>query len=320
VRDNVNNETNGTDTIFFSIKLKKTRTSEEVFEKMKKKIKKQGVTKRWSYSIENDTMIVDFGDKMSENFCISFNNKECQGFCKMCFPTEGEYFDNEKKSEFKALLNMIISAKSMFSQMKITDDYGIAEDYIESKKYKLNLRELTEQEILFAHDVYDNLRENNMSESYSDFLRLVVMKALDIPVTADYNDYINENIMTKDNDDIREKMFPIFETYLYETAEFKGKRLMEYSEFEYSTDSPGFAVMTFMLAANELYCYRDFYELGNKCISWGKYPQIHKFYRDKVYPQLDKMPDGFEKCCLAFRFFQSTFDYCGFKFVGKLKK
>jgi hypothetical protein len=29
------------------------------------------------------------------------------------------------------------------------------------------------------------------------------------------------------------------------------------------------------------------------------------------------MPDGFEKCCLAYRFFLSVYDFCGFKFVGR---
>ena len=311
------NET-GPDTIFYTIKLKRTKTPAEVFEKMKKCIKNKGATKNWSCAIENEVFTVDFGDEMSEIFCMSFDkNRICKGFCKVYFPTSGEHFENEKKSEFKAFLNMIISAKSMFSQIEITDDYGIAADYAESKKYKLKLRELTEQELSLAHDVYNSLRENNLSESYPNFLLSVVGKALHIPITANYNDYINDNIMSNDNNNIGMETFPIFETYLYETSEFKGKRLSEYSELEYTTESPGFAAMTFLLAANELYCYRDFYKLGNKCLAWGRYPQIHKFYRDKVYPQLDAMPDGFEKCCLAYRFFQSAFDYCGFRFVGK---
>lgn len=310
-------EMTGPDTIFYTLKLKKTRTSGEVFEKMKKCVKKKGATKNWNCNVENDVFTVDFGDERSETFQISFDeNRICSDFCKVYFPTSGELFDDEKNSEFKAMLNMIISAKAMFSQMEINDDYGIAADYAESKKYKLQLRELTELELSLAHDIYDSMIENKLPESYPQFLLLLVGKALNIPVTANYNDYINDNIMNKNNN-FGEKEIPIFETYLYETSEFKGKRLSEYSELEYTTDSPGFAVMTFLLAANELYCYRDFYKLGNKCLPWGRYPEIHKFYRDKVYPQLDTLPDGFEKCCLANRFFLSAFDFCGFKFVGK---
>lgn len=317
----MSDEKYGSDTVFYTLKLKRTRTPAEVFEKMEKCMKKRGATKNWCCTVENDTLTIDFGDGMSENFCVSFDEKRiCRGFCKVYFPTVGEFFDDEKKSELKALLNMILSAKAMFSQMEITDDHGIASDHVESKKYKLQLRELTEQELSLANELYECMRENKLSESYPQFLLLLVGRALDIPVTANYNDFVNDNVMNKKNYHFGEKIIPIFETFLYETSEFKGRRLSEYSEFEYTTDSPGFAVTTFLLAANELYCYRDFYKLGNKCLSWGRYPQMHKFYRDRVYPMLDTMPDGFDKCCLAYRYFLSAFDFCGFVFVGKLRK
>ncbi|MCM1107157.1 MAG: hypothetical protein NC355_09480 [Blautia sp.] len=127
------NET-GPDTIFYTLKLKRTRTPAELFEKIIKSIKKKGITKNWSYTIdkEHQLLTVDFGDEMSESFCITFDDKKiCSDFCKVYFPIDGELFDNEKKSEFKALLNMIWSARTMFSKMEISDDYGLATDFLE---------------------------------------------------------------------------------------------------------------------------------------------------------------------------------------------
>ena len=253
---------------------------------------------------------------MSECFSVQFDeNNICKGICKVYFPNSGELFDDEKKSEFKKLLNMILSAKSMFSRIDITDDYGIAADYVESKKYKLQLRELTASELSLAHERCDTEGLTN----HCDFIIGVIRKALFIPMNADPMDYLNEHIVCK-NPEAHEKMFPLFETYLYETSAYNGKRLSEYSELEYETDAPGFTAMAFILAANELYCYRDFYTLGNKAIPWTRYTQIHKFYRDKVYPILDTMPDGFEKCCIAYRFFLSAYDFCGFKYMGECGK
>ncbi len=308
----------GTDTIFYTLTLKRTKTPSDVFEKMKKQIKRKGATARWSSTVENGVLTVDFGDGMSECLCLSFDESGvCKGCCKVCFPMEGDLFEDEKKSEYKALLNMLLSVKSLCSSIELTDDYGIAADYADSKKYKLSLRELTGEELALAQEIHDSLREHHLSESYPNFLLLLLGKALGIPVDADYNHYISGRIMCREAHHAGEKLFPLLETYLYETSEFRGKRLSDYSELEYITDTPGFAVMTFLLAANELYCYRDFYELGNKCLPWGRYPQLHRFYRDKVYPLLDALPDGLEKDCLAFRYFQSAFDFCGFRFVGK---
>ncbi len=309
------NDTVGPDTIFYTLKLKRTRGPMEVFEKMIKSIKKKGVTKNWTYEIDKDIFTVDFGDGMSECFLVQFDeNNICKGICKVYFPNSGEFFDDEKKSEFKTLLNMILSAKSMFSKIDITDDYGIAADYVESKKYKLQLRELTASELSLAHELYDT----EGSTDYCDFIIGVIRKALFIPMNVDPLNYLNEHIVCK-NPKPNEKMFPLFETYLYETSAYKGKRLCEYSELEYETDTPGFTAMAFILAANELYCYRDFYTLGNNVVPLMRYTQIHSFYRDKVFPTLDTMPDCFEKCCIAYRFFLSAYDFCGFKYLGKEK-
>lgn len=47
----------GPDTIFYAIKLKRTKTPIEVFEKMQKAVKKKGVTKKWICDIDNENQV-----------------------------------------------------------------------------------------------------------------------------------------------------------------------------------------------------------------------------------------------------------------------
>ncbi|MDE7231040.1 MAG: hypothetical protein K2N56_11225, partial [Oscillospiraceae bacterium] len=134
-------------TIFYTLKLKRTRTPAEVFEKMSKSVKKKGATRNWMCKYDDQSFTIEFGDEKSETFCICFNEKKvCDSFCKVFFPLSGEEFDDEKKSEFKALLNMIYSVRTSFAEMKITDDYGVSESFLDTKVNKIALRELTEEE------------------------------------------------------------------------------------------------------------------------------------------------------------------------------
>ena len=54
------------DTIYYKLKLKRTRTPAEVFEKMRKCVKKKGATKDWTCEIDPNgtSMWVDFGEDM----------------------------------------------------------------------------------------------------------------------------------------------------------------------------------------------------------------------------------------------------------------
>ena len=311
----------GPDTIFYTMKLKRTKTPAEVFEKMKKCVKKKGATKDWRCTVDEDNNVftVDLGDGMSESFCVSFDeNKICRGFCKVYFPTSGELFDDENKSGFKALINMLLSVRTMLSQLEISDDHGIAADYAESRKYKLRLRELTDAEQKFAREVFDSLPEYNRNTDHPDFIAGVVYRSLGIPMNESFDKYINRNIMSGQSGVVPcLKTNPMFETYLYETSEHKGIRLSECPRLEYTTGAAGSDVCSFILAASELYCFRDHYREWSTIASFGKYAAIHKFYRDKVYPMLDTMPDAFERCLTAYRFFLSAYEYCGFVFVGK---
>lgn len=307
----------GSDTIFYTLKLKRTRTPMDVFEKMLKSVKKKGATKKWTCIIEEDTetMCIDFGDNRSETFCLSFDEKKiCDSFCKVYFPINGELFDDEKKSEFKALLNMIWSARTFFSQMDISDDYGLAAAFMESKKYKLSLRELNEEEAVRVHTLYDS-----GITKHPDLIMAIIREDLLMSPDEKWYDHINVKIPFA-SDHLNSKdscMWGFWETYIYETAEYQDQRVMYHPAYGSEFSGCWFAVAAFVFIVDELYHYRDFCFLGDNRSFGVKHAQIRHFYQDKVYPQLEHMPDGLDKCCFAYRFFLSAYDFCGFKFIGK---
>ena len=304
------------DTIFYRLKLKRTKTPMDVIEKMKKSVKKKGATKNWICEVddENEQMFIDFGDGRSETFALSFDDKICDNFCKVDFPLEGELFDDEKKSEFKALLNMIYSARTYFSEMTITDDYGRAADFMESKKYKLNLRELTESEMNHLKELYDM-----GYQKHTDLIMAIVYEGLEIPFSEDFHEHINKNVPFYEDFLSRSELElrPFFETYLYETAGYKDQgRVPDIPDYYMELSGLYFSVAAFVDIAHELYKFRDYWDKSYH--GFGvKHAQLRRYYKDKIYPLLDAEGDDFEKCVLAYRFFLSAYDYCGFKFVGK---
>ena len=186
---------------------------------MAKAIKKRGATKNWSYTIneEEETFLVDFGDELSEGFGIHFEKQVADDCGKVYFPLDGELYEDEKKSEFKALLNMIYSARTSFSRMEITDDYGLAEDFMESKKFKLKLRELTEEEMERAKRLY-----NLGYTAHPGFVLKLIYDYLEIPFDEEYEKYVNQKVSCT-RYDLEDQKFlrPFIETFLYETSEYR---------------------------------------------------------------------------------------------------
>ncbi len=304
------------DTIFYKLKLKRTKTPMEVFEKLQGSVKRKGTTKNWVCAVdsENEVFTIDFGDNKSEAFSISFDDNLCCNSCKVDFPLEGELFDNEKKSEFKALLNMLYSVRAFFSEIEITDDYGLAADFIESKKYKLVLRELTKEEAQCLKKLYDAGHKN-----HPDLIVAVVYDKLGIPDGADFRDYVNEKTVSSRSQTKGEEMLPLFETYIYETSIYKKRgRVKDIPEYEYQDlGDVGFSTAAFMLIANELYRFKDYFKSDISGSFGVKHAQLRRYYKDKIYPILAYSDDDFEKCELAYRFFLSAYDFCGFIFMGK---
>lgn len=299
------------DTIFYEIKLKRTKTPMEVFEKMQRSVGKKGPAKNWVCTVdrENECMVIDFSDGESENFTLAFENRVCNDFCKVYFPLEGELFEDEKKSEFKALLNMIYSARTAFSEMKITDDYGLAESFLDSKVNKIALRELTHEENDRARRLYDDGHRE-----YKDFIMALLYDYRELPYEKDYSRFVNKNVSCSCFD-LRNKKYlpPFIESFLYETAEYRDEgRLYRIRDYFSELNGVWFSVYAFLIGIEQLIHYFE-YEKG-----WDpKSTQVLRLYRGKLLPLFEREENEFGKCVLAYRFFVSIYDYLGFRYVGR---
>jgi len=293
------------DTIFYTLKLKKNKTPFQVFEKMERFLKNKVPARNWTFEISDDVLIVNFNDGRSETFALRFNEKIAEGFCKVYFPLEGELLEDEKKSEFKLFVTMIHSVKSLCSEIKVTDDYNIAEEYFKSLDCKFKFRELDEHE----KDRLDRLYKLGFT-NYEDFLLAVFAEDLALSEDFEWRNIINKGIKIK---------FPPFpfissicEYYLYETVLYKKKTLAKIYEETYSGADDTFGeVYAFILGVGSLFHSYKF--MRN---TYGCGVHVSNFYDDKFKPMFE-IADTCGKCELAYRFMLSVLDFCRFKFVGK---
>lgn len=309
------------DTIFYRGKIKRTKSPEEVFAKIQKSIKKKGPTKNWTCMVDKEQacLCIDFHDDTSEDFVLAFDGKEFNGFCKVAFPLEGELFE-DGKSEFKALLDALYAAKSMYSKIEIFDDYGLAESYWDSKRFKCAFRELTVQEKERVRRLYDA-----GCQDYKQLLLAVVAEDMGIAV-----DELEKNINPLANavDDFANKITiysfnvnppkirAILETYIYETMEYQKQGrvcVLPYEEYISEFAKVFDFTCAFVLGIEELYGGWDkFYGTFN-----AKHEQARLTFREQFYPALQTESGAFDKCILAYRFFVSLLDYAGFHYVGR---
>lgn len=232
------------------------------------------------------------------------------------FPLEGELFE-DGKSEFKALLDALYKAKSMFHSIEITDDYGLAGSYWDSKRFKFDFRNLTAEEADRAERLYS---EGNTTPE--QLLLAIMAEDMDMPV-EELRDYINIDIEYIDSWEDRSKIHPTLETYLYETAEFqKEGRLCEMSAGQYY--DPGkvlFSVFAFIEGLSWVFLDGTGPEttisLEKKRSFSPKDAQVGLLFREKFAPVFMKEEDPMEKCILAYRYFVSVYDHLGFRYVGR---
>lgn len=301
-------------TLFYKLKLKRTRTPAEVFEKMSKSVKKKGATKNWVCTYDEERFAIDFGDEYSETFRITFDEKKvCDGFCKVYFPLSGDEFDDEKKSEFKALLNMIYSVRTSFSEMKITDDYGVSESFLDTKVNKIALRELTEEETERAARLFKDGRTE-----IKDFITALMFDYRELPYSEDFIPYINRRIghsyigFWDQNDSLHEFYDSFVDSFLYETTEYQDKgRLRKVVDYYGDLSGVYFSVSAFIDGVENL--------TGLHITEKGWDPkdtQVLRLYYNKYLPLLETENDAFGKCVLAYRFFVSSLGYLGFKIAA----
>lgn len=307
------------DTIYYKGKLKRGKKPLEVFEKIKKAIKKKGPTKDWVCTIDEaeEKLYIVFPDGESENFVLNFNEKgEFKDFCKIYFPLEGKFYE-DGKSEFKALLDVLYKVKSVFHHIEITDDYGLAESYWDSKRFKFDFRELTSEEEERVRRLY-----SEGYVSHENLLRAIMAEDMEMSI-EDLCKYVNIDIEYMS--DLFPKIFRTLETYLYETAEFqKEGRLCELPDYQYHIlGKVPHSVFAFLEGMSWIFLDGTGYEttlnMNQKSSFSEKDAQVCLLFREKFVPLFAEENDSLNRCLLAYRYFVSVYDYLGFKYVGRGK-
>ncbi|MDE7234330.1 MAG: hypothetical protein K2N29_04640 [Ruminiclostridium sp.] len=311
------------DTIFFTLKLKRGKTSEELFEKMRKSVKPKGATKNWICEVDGNSGIfsINFNDEKSEAFVLSFDEKKvCEGFCKVDFLLEGDDFNDEKKSEFKAFMNMLYSARTFFSKMEISDDYGITASFLDRKKYKITLRMLNSQEIERAERIF-----NNGHTELREFIIALLFDLRGLDFVEDYKSSINMNAASAGSVERYEKEYQAFgfanesflfgafvDSFLYETAEYQNKGLLRKTQeyFDSYFNIVLFSVSAFQIGVVQLIGMDHFRAADDKS------GQVLKLYEHSFLAAYNEEKDDFNKCVLGYRYFISIYDYLGFKYAG----
>ncbi len=308
------------DTIFFSMRLKRTRIPAELYEKLQKKIhKKKGPTRKWEciYDPDRESISIDFHDDKSETFYFKLDKKKTyDGFCKVYFDLGEGLF--EKSSEFKALLDIFYSVKGYFNTIEFSDDYGLAAGYWDSKRFKFAYRELTAEEYKRVEKWY--------AQGYTkheELLRAIMAEDMEMPY-QEFVNYENPEIAEARN---RGKIQNTLVTYLYEASEFRNEgRVCEIPEYAFGLGDPSkyaFCMWAFEEGIAWIFCDGSGYEskitLEKHWCNDPRTSQIDLVYREKFAPLFIRETDAFQRCVLAYRYFMSVYEYTGYKFVGRIK-
>lgn len=303
------------DIIFYSGKLKRTCSPEDVYIKCLAAIKKTGPTKNWTciFDEEKQVVAVDFGDNQSETLVFEFVDGKIDGSCKVCFSMGTEVHD--KKSPIFACMKMLYSLKKLFSEFQVSDDYDAWEGFLETMKYRAKFRELTEEEIQRVNKFYDM-----GYTSHEDMLLSMMAEDLQLDGKEQLAAHINPK---------RSLFFEahtilyIVEMWAYQTCTYgKEGRVSKISEGSKTLlNAFSLSLGAFAMGVEELF-FDEFAKYGfpseDKHAFGVKHAIIRQMFREK-FIDLFNAADAHEKCMLAYRFFLSALDFTGFQFEGKKK-
>lgn len=242
-------------------------------------------------------------------------------FARLPFRLEGDLFE-AGKSEFKALLDILYSAKSMFNSIEITDDYGLAASYWDSKRFKSDFRNLTAEEEARVRRLFVE-----GFTTHEQLLMAVMAEDMEMSV-EELRGYRIDNMYSDPSYPGGDYGYPIYNTlsaYLFETAEFqKGGRVCELPDWQrFEPGAYMFSEMAFVIGIAWVFFdgtgpYEEI-NLEKKFISTPKDKQVELLFMEKFAPLFMKEEDPLEKCILAYRYFVSVYDYLGFRYVGRVK-
>lgn len=294
-------------------KIKNTYMEDDVFDKIKKYIKRNKLDKVWDCETDKSCITIKFNDNKSDNFYIDIDNQKFSGYCRI---------DNDSslgKSTLEKLIDMLFSIKSIFSKIELEDEYSLCKDIFKNKSLKIKLRELTEDELLRIKKICDN-----GCKDYKEFILTCIAQDLRVPSYKELyiNPVIKEiNIKAHINQDEIDFYNQIFETWLYETTEYKNEGRFCNTEF-FDTNS----IYYQELGSLGFDSYAFYNGMTNLIINSNEQrnftmgvrdSNVKKLYKEKVYPMLQEEKDLYNQCVIVYRYFVSILDYTGFKFIGK---
>jgi len=300
-------------TVFYRGKLKKNRTPDDVFAKIIPLVKPKGVTKRWSYTIDEwkgeKRLVIDFGDSKSEHLVFCFPNDSINGSCKTSFH-EHQSADAGNR-EFEFVLSILYTIMPMFAEFDVIDDFQAWDDFLESKRFKIKLRELTEAESKRIQALYDT-----GYTSYKDIIFSIIYDDLGYKP----GDTVSINPKYEEKGDVIHTLYPVIATWIHDTMSYKGKIRIDQAittdDWRYS-EAAGWASFNCACGIAEL--------LGEPLDPYlrsapiQQLRQITKFSDERFLPLFDEEQDNYKRCVLAYRYVVSVLDYGGLQFAGRLE-
>ncbi|MBP3339854.1 MAG: hypothetical protein J6L69_10685 [Lachnospiraceae bacterium] len=278
-------------TIFYNGNLKKKHSVDELYEIIIEYIESIS----WTYNFCEEGLIVDFNDK-SEKLCFLLKENRLSGFCKNL---------STKDELFYQIFDLFLKIKPMFSKLDVSDDIGLWNDYIASKKpCEIIMRPLTVEEKEYVENfdkdlsceqvlyriIYNDINKNDNKAMAYEYLYYQYLL-----------DNINPNVYNSDPE-VYDGIIGILETWIYESMEYKNYGKV--CEIDKNIKGLKNALLTFQFAiAETVFGY------------WGgtfdsKHSQIRKLYKEEIESKKVSMDQDFET---MYRFVLSVLDYLGFK-------
>lgn len=270
---------------------------------------------------ENNNICIKFKDDISDDFVLDLNKNKFSGYCRVgCDEKEGE-------NSLEKLLDILFSIKMVFSKIELEDDYSICKSYWNNKKIKIVLLEITEEEETMIKNIYDNGTKN-----YRRFIIEYLAKSINCNSYKEL--YINSNAVEEkwhidlNEESLNEEMCErVFETWLYETTEYKKSRfyLNEFFNKDNIVEYMALNAVAFDMVAfvyGILRIISNDWDKDRWRSSFGvRDGQVKRFYRGKIVPLLEEYKNNsWEQCVIAYRYLKSILQYTNFQFVGKDSK
>ncbi len=298
--------------ISYEGKIKNKYSEEDVYNKIKKCIKSNQL---WKCVKQANIISIDFNDGVSDTFVLEIKNNKFEGYCRV---NNDESFG---ESTLVKLLNMLFSIKSVFTKIDIEDDFSICKSFLKNKKIKLNLVELTDDEMKEVKKIYNREHRDYkmfMLECLAYYLGLDTYRDLYfVSEVCDGKWYFSDKYTLYE--EIKER---VIETFLYETTEYKNMGRFYATEFYNKNNICEYQALN-GISFDEVAFIRGILTSiakdPHKGRSFGvRDANVQMFYFERVKQILDEQEnDIFSQCVTIYKYFKTILSYTNFQYVGK---